>query len=537
MCDYDARGRAGDGRRRMKTPIAEFVEKYEQSNMLRFHMPGHKGKTFLGCEGLDITEVKGADSLYEADGIIAQSEENAAKLFGTFRTLYSTEGSSQCIRAMIYLAVIAKEQGFEKDIQSQSQRDKICSMDSANSIKKGRPLILAARNVHKAFLYAAALVDIDVEWLWSENESESLCKCDISARKLKEALERLEKAGRKPAAVYVTSPNYLGQQLDIESLSKVAHEYGVLFLVDNAHGTYLHFLEKSKHPIDLGADLCCDSAHKTLPVLTGGAYLHIADGHIGEGDKKKRKQMARWMADRSKQAMSLFGSTSPSYLIMASLDLCNRYLEEGYREKLREKIEQIDSLKRHLEEQGWQIEKTDPLKITVKMPKKAGKKVSDRLREKKIECEYAEESYIVFMLTVENTKEEILYLEKILGEIAGQMQLRFSYMSKIYGEQTVEVKKNGVVNKNSIDNIQGKEIPKAVTLPTTKGEQICSIRQAIFSPSETISVTDALGRICATPTVTCPPAIPIAVAGERIDKQAIEAFEYYGIMEVDVVKE
>lgn len=533
----------------MRTPIADFVEKYEQSNTLRFHMPGHKGRTFLGCEGLDITEVKGADSLYEADGIIAESEEAARKLFGTARTLYSTEGSSQCIRAMIYLAVTAKEQGFEKETQAQSQREKIynmdaiystekiCNMNSENLAIKKRPLILAARNVHKAFLYAAALVDIDVEWLWSEAESESLCQCDISANQLKDALERLEKAGRKPVAVYVTSPNYLGQQLDIKSLSKVAHEYGVLFLVDNAHGAYLHFLEKSKHPIDLGADLCCDSAHKTLPVLTGGAYLHIADGHIGGGDKKKRGQMARWMADRGKQAMALFGSTSPSYLIMASLDLCNRYLEDGYREKLREKIEQMGSLKRHLEGQGWQIDKTDPLKITVKMPKKAGKKVSDRLREKKIECEYAEEGYIVFMLTVENTKEELLYLEKTLGEIASQMKLEYLDIAKTWKKQMTVEKSNRAVGEDKVENIVQETAKEVVGLSRLRGEQICSVRQAIFSPSETILVTDALGRICATPTVTCPPAIPIAVAGERISEQAIEAFEYYGIRKVDVVKE
>lgn len=468
----------------MRTPIIDFIEKYEQSNTVRFHMPGHKGRTFLGCEGFDITEIKGADSLYEADGIIAKSEKEATKLFGTLRTLYSTEGSSQCIRAMLYLAVISKKEKIRAE---------------------ERPIIVAARNVHKAFLYAAALIDIDVEWLWSENETESLCKCDISTRQLENTLERLEESGRKPVAVYVTSPNYLGQQLDIESLSKVAHQYGVLFLVDNAHGAYLHFLEKSEHPIDLGADLCCDSAHKTLPVLTGGAYLHIADRSIGEGEEKGR-EMTKEIVDTSKQAMSLFGSTSPSYLTMASLDLCNRYMADGYRENLREKIKQIDSLKKDLAKQGWKIEKTDPLKVTIKMPEKMGKKISDKLREKKIECEYAEESYIVFMLTVENTEEEIEWLGESLGEIAGQMQLKFS------------------------------DIQKAIIFSAPKGEQICSIRQAIFSASETIPVREALGRICAVPTVTCPPAIPIAVAGEKIGEQAIEVFEYYGITEVDVVK-
>ena len=92
----------------MDTPIQDFVASYVGNQGVRLHMPGHKGKTFLGCEALDITEIKGADALYEADGIIARSEENAAALFGSARTLYSTEGSSQCIRAMLYLALTWK---------------------------------------------------------------------------------------------------------------------------------------------------------------------------------------------------------------------------------------------------------------------------------------------------------------------------------------------------------------------------------------------------------------------------------------------
>ena len=119
----------------MDTPICDFVDRYIESGAFRAHMPGHKGKAFLGMEPLDITEFAGADSLYEATGIIRQSEENASRLFGC-KTLYSTEGSSQCIRAMLHLAALyAKEQGKQ-------------------------PLIAAARNVHKTFLSAAALLDL-----------------------------------------------------------------------------------------------------------------------------------------------------------------------------------------------------------------------------------------------------------------------------------------------------------------------------------------------------------------------------------------
>ena len=116
----------------MKTPIADFVRCYQESGMVRFHMPGHKGAGLLGCESFDITEIAGADELYDARGIIAESERNAASLFGAGRTFYSTEGSSQCIRAMLRLAML-RQTG-------------------------GTPLILAARNVHKAFVYGAALL-------------------------------------------------------------------------------------------------------------------------------------------------------------------------------------------------------------------------------------------------------------------------------------------------------------------------------------------------------------------------------------------
>ena len=125
----------------MTTPILDFVRAYAAGSSVRAHMPGHKGVPRLGCEPFDITEIAGADALYEADGIIAKSEEHATALFGTNRTLYSTEGSSQCIRAMLFLAATRKK-------------------------SPGRARILAGRNAHKAFLYAAALLDLDVEWLW-----------------------------------------------------------------------------------------------------------------------------------------------------------------------------------------------------------------------------------------------------------------------------------------------------------------------------------------------------------------------------------
>ena len=445
----------------MNTPIWNFIRAYRESGTARFHMPGHKGVDFLGCEHLDLTEIAGADALYEADGIIAESEQNATELFGSGRTVFSTEGSSQCIRAMLYLAIQNRRPGT-------------------------KAVIVAARNVHKAFVYAAALLDFEVVWLWPDGENRSLCSCPISPETLEKTLNSLPEP---PAAVYLTSPDYLGNTGDIASLARVAHRYGTLLTVDNAHGAYLHFLEPSRHPLDLGADLCCDSAHKTLPVLTGGAYLHLAK-HLSD----------RFQA-QAKGAMALFGSTSPSYLTLASLDCCNAYLADGYREKLKKTAELLENTRKALRKNGWTVEETDPLRITVTAGNnQTGSALADLLRAHKIECEYADPDSLVLMLTPENDPEDLHRLVTALGKTSAK-------------PKTGEV------------------------LPLARGQQVMKVRQALFAPHEEIPAEESLGRICGAPTVSCPPAIPIAVSGERITPEALEIFRYYGVQSADVVKE
>ncbi len=445
----------------MNTPIVDFVNDYANKNIARFHMPGHKGRAFLGVEKYDITEVAGADELYMPEGIIAQSEMHATKLFGSGKTIYSTEGSSQCIRAMLYLALM----NVERD-------------------EKKRPYVIAYRNAHKAFIYAAALLDIDVVWMYPD-EMNSVCSCMVHPLALEEELQKREEA---PIAVYVTSPDYLGGMNEVAYIAGICHKHNTLLIVDNAHGAYLRFLEKSLHPMDLGADLCCDSAHKTFPVLTGGAYLHI------------HKNAPTKMKDMVKQAMALFGSTSPSYLILQSLDLCNRYLSGDYKVRLQKKIEEIRYVKAMLIRNGWNILETEPLKLTVSAPNtKTGFELAEMLRFRDIECEYADEEYVVCMLSPENTSEEILRLIKAFG-----------------------------INENEYTN--------QTLLPMVNPKQGCSIRQAIFGEVERIPVKNALGRICAAPLVSCPPAIPIVISGEIIDGNALEIFKYYGIIEIDVLK-
>ena len=330
----------------MNTPIINFVKSYADSDLSRLHMPGHKGQSFLGIEKYDITEINGADVLYSADGIIKQSEQNAASLFSCAATFYSTEGSSLCIKAMLSL---------------------VCKG------KKERPLILAARNVHKAFIYAGALLDFDVEWMYTEG-NEHLCSCVLTADEVREYIEKSKKT---PDALYITSPDYLGRMWDIKAISELCNEYGIPLLVDNAHGAYLAFLNESLHPINLGATMCCDSAHKTLPVLTGGAYLHISE---------KGKGFIPFAED----CLALHASTSPSYIILQSLDLCNAYLNNGYREKLFDTCTTVSAIKMILSNAGFTSVSEEPLKLTVSPLRcgYTGYELADYLYENKICCEF-----------------------------------------------------------------------------------------------------------------------------------------------------
>lgn len=447
----------------MTTPICDFVRRYASSGAARLHMPGHKGAPLLGCEGLDITEISGADSLYDPQGIIRESEENARGLFGAGATLYSTEGSSQCIRAMLFLAMAAfleKRPG-------------------------ARPAVIAGRNVHKAFLTACALLDLDIAWLYPENQAYSLCRCHITPGQLEGALHSTKNA----IGVYLTSPDYLGHMADIPALAEAAHRYGAPLLVDNAHGAYLRFCAPSRHPMDLGADMCCDSAHKTLPVLTGGAYLHI-----------HQKAPALFTA-RAREAMALFGSTSPSYLLLQSLDMANRVLAGDYSEKLAGTLQALGAWKARLAQQGWCFAGDEPMKITLDTRPYGytGTAVGGYLESRGFAYEYADPDYLVLMPTPDTPADTLARLEEALPALQ-----------------------------------QRPPLPRALP-PFQRPETVLPLRQALFLPHEEIPARQAAGRVAASLAAACPPAISPAVPGERISPATVAAYQYYGIETVSVL--
>lgn len=444
----------------MKTPIYDFVKNYAESRSVRLHMPGHKGIGSI-CESLDITEITGADSLFEANGIIRESEKNASALFGS-ETFYSTEGSSLCIRAMVYmLSLYAKEIGR-------------------------KPLILSGRNAHKTFLSALALTDTDVFWIYPKKD-ESYLSCSVTASELEDIFKSISEL---PIAVYLTSPDYLGNVSDIAGVAEVCHKYGVLLCVDNAHGAYLKFLSPSKHPIDLGADICCDSAHKTLPALTGGAYLHVS------------KNAPESFSREAKNALCLFASTSPSYLLLESLDRTNAYLER-HAERLNAFLPLLDSLRNELCANGYALIGNEELKITIdaKAYGYYGDELADILYKNGIVCEFADRDHLVMMFSPENSSSDIDKVKKALTSIE---------------------KKEALVNA-----------PKEFFAPV----RAMSVREAVFSPQERLPIYEGEGRVLASASVPCPPAVPIVVSGEIIDQNAIELFEYYGIDSCVVVKQ
>ena len=445
----------------MNTPILDFAREYACRQTLRLHMPGHKGRG-QGPEALDLTEIEGADVLYHSRGIIQESQENAAALFGTAKTIYSAEGSSLGIRAMLYLAMVyGKQQGRA-------------------------PRIVAGRNAHKTFMTGAALLDLEVIWLYPE-DGDSMLSCRITGEQLERLLSSMEE---KPIGVYVTTPDYLGNLVDLRPLAEVCQKYDVLLLADNAHGAYLHFLPQPCHPMDQGADLCCDSAHKTLPVLTGGAYLHISGN------------APSFFAENGELAMSVFASTSPSYLILESLDGANGYLSRGYRERLGDFTRELSAMKERLGNKGFVLLGSEALKLTI-APKSLGylgTELAELLERENIVCEFADPDSLVMMFTPELTKEELERVENVLLSVERRKPV----------------------------------FCQPPTIP--RSEKRLSVREALFSPSEELPVELCKGEILANVSITCPPAVPILICGEEITEEAVACLKYYGITHCRVVR-
>ena len=222
-------------------------------------------------------------------------------------------------------------------------------------------------------------------------------------------------------------------------------------------------------------------------MLTGGGYLHIA-----KDDKYGFSQNAI-------NAMAIFGSTSPSYLILQSLDLCNKYINDKIRKDIKICTEKCNEIKDIMSKKGVANLSDEPLKITADF-REFDLDFAEYFRNYNIEFEYADDNFVVFMLSPQNSQEDFAKLKKAIENL----------------------------NVEKTKNIENTEFEIA--------KRVVTIRQAIFSESEEINIEDALHKVCASPTVSCPPAIPIAVSGERITEKHIELFKKYNINKINVIK-
>ncbi|MDE5852778.1 MAG: aminotransferase class I/II-fold pyridoxal phosphate-dependent enzyme [Oscillospiraceae bacterium] len=430
--------------------LSKFLADYASSDFARFHVPGHMGNCdFINniSPKLDITEIDGSDSLYQSNGIISDLESQISNLFNA-QSVISAGGSTLCIQTMLCLI-------------------------------KNRQII-AMRGSHISFYNTCALLGISPNWIeasLNEFSSTTPTASDVEVALLKES---------EPAAVYITSPNYYGVCADIAEISKICKKYGALLVVDNAHGSHLNFTLKNMHPISLGADICCDSFHKTLPTLTGAAVLHTKPRLF---DK-----------EQIKYAMSLFGSTSPSYLIMYSIGLCVDWLEKSG--KLA--FESLELQKKELiKKTGVKVLETDCSKITIDCSYvgKSGNCIAKFLRTNKIEPEYADERYVVLMLSPFLSSDNWCSLGMCLEKLPQKSNACKNYEHKF-------------------------TIPKMAM----------SLQNAYFSESTKVPAKSSLGKICARCEWECPPGIPIVVAGEIINDQTIDLLNKNNIDFIYVIK-
>ena len=425
----------------MNTPICNFLEKYTGENRLRLHMPGHNGEV-----PHDITEIFGADELYSSDasgGIIGTSEALAADIFGAKKTCYSCGGSTLAIQTALALLKA-----------------------------KGCKRIAASRYSHRSLVSAAALLRLDIKWLYP-NEYLS---ADVTYNSA--AITGVD-------ALFITNIDYYGGTWKFVKPN-------IPVLIDNAHGSYLKFVDKRKfgteyvHPLELGYPMMvAESAHKTLPVLTGGAYLHFADGVDGT---------------RAKEMMAMFGSSSPSYLILESLDRFNGTISENT-QLINNACEAVLELKERLARVGIPLKKSDPLRVTINAREcgLSGFEYARGLRANGVECEFADENYVVMMFSALTTVEDCERAE----------------MGALF------------VTMNA---------PKPlVTYPVIKPKADMPVYEAMFKPQKVVPIEKAGGEVCAGLKCPCPPGVPLVMPGEIIDSTVIDALKIYGVKTVPVI--
>jgi len=441
-----------------KLPLIEGVLKYVEENNLSLCMPGHKGtlgflstpegrrlyEKFINC---DITEVDGVDNYHHPEGIIKDSQELLSKFYESKKSYYLVNGSTSGNLAMIFSSF---NEGDEVIVERNCHR----SIFNGIIMRKLKPIYIKNK-INKEY---NAPLSIDMEHF--------LC---------------LLRENKNAKGIILTYPNYYGVCADLELIVKKAKEYGMKVLVDSAHGA--HFGMHSKLPesaVKLGADMVVMSSHKTLPSLTQTAYLHVGEEvDIGKVDFY----------------VSAFTTTSPSYMLMCSMEYARFYLEEYGKTDYEALIRRSEEYKGKIEaETIVRILPSEPTRYVLNLPKGySGSKLFNYLKLKGITAEMCDNSNVVLIFSPFNDENNFKKLYKTL------MECDFQGLMEEYKE---------VLTIN---------IPESKMMPF----------QVMEKQKSKVSLKEAEGKVSAVNIVPYPPGIPVIMMGEIIDKYCINMIEYY----------
>lgn len=480
----------------MMEHLYERLKNYSESDYYGFHMPGHKrNKNVTGAElpyEIDITEIEGFDDLHHAEGILKELQNYAAKVFHADETHYLVNGSTV---GLLSAVMGCTERGGK---------------------------ILTVRNCHKSVYNAIYMNELEPVYIYPQFDTEQDLNGEIKVEELKEILASDQ--DRKIQAVVITSPTYDGVVSDVEAIAEAVHEYNLPLIVDEAHGAHFgfhtYFPENSNVK---GADLVIHSLHKTLPSLTQTALLHMnqTDG--------------KWLFDceRVRMYLHMLQSSSPSYVLMASIDECVHILEEKREEIFQPYIEKLDAVRKQLLElkklKLLETRMYDKSKLVISVKNtacKSGRKLSEILFEKyHLQMEMAAGSYMIAMTAPGDTEDGMERLVSALQEIDNELQSadRVETKSQDKSDQSSEIKQlyeneKGVVPKEKKDKSKYRLLHQ-------KRKYICY--EAMKHSGKSVALEESAGCVTLEYVYLYPPGIPILVPGEWISEETVEQIMEY----------
>ena len=438
------------------------LEEYGRTGCYPFHMPGHK-RNVSSVDGdfpfgTDITEIEGFDNLHHAEGIIKKAQKDMARLYGVKETFFSINGSTAALQAAISACV-----------------------------RRGGQ-ILMARNCHKAVYNTLYLRDLQPTYIYPHREEKLGINGGISAARVERYLEE----NPEIQAVLITSPTYDGIVSDVKRIAKAAHAHGIPLIVDEAHGAHFHFSDYfPASAADLGADLVIQSLHKTLPAMTQTAVLHRCT------DRVDRNLISRFMG--------IYQTSSPSYVLMASMDACADKLARNGKEMFAQYTENLQNARERLKkcnhiclvtpQKGKDLRITDydrsKMIFSTENSSLNGKQLSRILnREFHLEMEMSAEGYALALTSVGDTREGFEKLCEAIEEIDRRESLK------------------------SVEEAECGNEDKKYSIGEMK--QCMRISQAMDADSMQCILEESVGKISAEFAYLYPPGIPILVPGEQI---------------------